>query len=168
MLASTESELYQVFDLTYDYDLYNIFKAVINGILPMKRYLEMIRWQDAIFPRYRAKLRFIENHDLPRLLKSVEHDKTLAWIAFMSFLRGSFLIYAGLESENTHTPSLFMNDKVVWKNYPLQKFLIKLALLKKSEWVVNGEFVICQDEPVVVTAWQSEKGSCELQKFSSK
>ncbi len=76
----------------------------------------------------------------------------------MSFLRGSFLIYAGLESENTHTPSLFTNDKVKWKNYPLQSFLTKLAVLKKSELITNGEFVICKDEPAIVTAWQTGQG----------
>jgi hypothetical protein len=42
------------------------------------------------------------------------HSKVEAWNAFMAFLPGAHLIYAGQEVAATHTPSLFEIEPVPW------------------------------------------------------
>jgi alpha-amylase len=127
----------------------------------MSRYLEMLRWQEAMLPSHHYKMRFIENHDSPRLIKSVDRNSTLAWTAFMAFLKGPLLINGGQESENSHTPSLFTIDKIVWKNYPLATFFASLASIRKSQYYGVGQFTIVQDEPVILAAWHTEQGTEE-------
>src|SRR5690606_18080771 len=128
----SDSEVYAAFDLTYDYDIWPIFQQAVRGVVPVKRYLEALRFQDAIYPQNFVKMRCVENHDQLRILKlAPSRSQALAWTAFAAFNRGAFLVYAGQESAATHTPSLFDIDKVEWGAYEFQTFLTRLAGLKK-------------------------------------
>jgi len=153
--AYSDSEIYQAFDLTYDYDIWPLFQAVVHGKLPVGRYLEILRFQDAIYPENFVKMRCVENHDQARIM-TLASDRTqaLAWTAFEAFNRGAFLIYGGQESEAVHTPSLFEIDKVEWKNYALQPFLTKLAHLKKDPILQEGKFLLLAADPAIVASWQ--------------
>ncbi len=152
--AISDSEVYRAFDLTYDYDIFSIWQAAVTGDEPVKRYLEMLRFQDAIYPGNFAKLRYVENHDQWRIMKlAPSREKAMAWTAFQAFNRGAFLIYGGQESAEFNTPSLFDIDKVRWQNFELTGFLATLAKLKKHPAQVEGKFIITQDAPGIVAYW---------------
>ncbi|MDX9991999.1 MAG: alpha-amylase family glycosyl hydrolase [Anaerolineales bacterium] len=151
--ALSDGELYAAFDLTYDYDIWPIFQQAVRGVVPVKRYLEALRFQDAIYPRNFVKMRCVENHDQVRILKlAATRSQALAWTAFEAFNRGAFLIYAGQESAATHTPSLFDIDKIDWGNYELQSFLTRLAGLKKHP-ALEGNLHFLAAEPAIQAAW---------------
>lgn len=154
--AISDSELYRAFDLTYDYDIFPIWQAVVSGRLPVVRYLEMLRFQDAIYPKNYAKMRCVENHDRDRIMKSAPtYQQALAWTAFEAFNRGAFLIYGGQESAAAHTPSLFDIDKVEWKDYELTRFIKALTKIKKDPILQQGKFFLTAAEPVIQAAWKT-------------
>lgn len=154
LTALSDSELYQAFDITYDYDIWPIWQAAVTGKVPVGRYLEMLRYQDCIYPANFVKLRYVENHDQARIMAlAPTRSQALAWTAFQAFNKGAFLIYAGQEAGATHTPSLFDTDKIQWGEYELQPFLTLLAHLKKDPAQTAGQFVLLSSEPVVQATW---------------
>jgi len=158
--AISDSEIYRGFDMTYDYDIFPIWQAAVRGGVPAARYLEMLRFQDAIYPANFTKMRCVENHDQLRIMKlAPTREQALAWTAFEAFNRGSFLIYGGQESAAFHTPSLFEIDKVEWKNYELTSFLSALTAIKKDQIMLEGKFTITAANPLVQAVWNSPNGS---------
>jgi len=158
--ALSDCELYGVFDITYDYDVWPIWQAAVTGRVPVSRYLEMLRFQDCIYPANYVKLRYVEHHDSARILGfAPTRAQALAWTAFQGFNKGAWLLYAGLESGGDHTPSLFDIDPIVWNQYGLESFLRSLALLKKDSAQVEGQFVVAAAEPAIQAAWQYRDGS---------
>ena len=157
----SDSEIYQAFDLTYDYDIWPIWQAVVKEKAPISRYLEMLRFQNSIYPENFIKMRCVENHDQPRIMHFAPGiSQALAWTAFSAFNKGAFLIYAGQESGETHRPSLFDVDKVNWRDYPYQNFLTKLAQLKKHPALTDGEFFLINNgEPAIQAVWHSPETS---------
>lgn len=149
----SDSELYAAFDLTYDYDIWPVFQQAVRGALPVKRYLEILRYQDAIYPNNFVKMRCVENHDQLRIMTlAPSRAQALAWTAFEAFNRGAFLIYGGQESAATHTPSLFDIDKLEMGGRELQPFLMRLSALKKH-LALNGNLLFLASEPALQAAW---------------
>jgi glycosidase len=160
LLAHSDAELYQAFDLTYDYDAWPVWQAAVRGDTPVARYLEFLRLQAGIYPANYAKLRCVENHDQPRILAlAPSRAQALAWTAFAAFNQGAFLIYAGQEVGATHTPSLFEVDPVDWSGEDLGPFLRRLAHLKKDKAQLEGRFLLLESEPIVQAAWLHLQGS---------
>ncbi len=160
LIAQSNSEMYQAFDITYDYDVWSILQAAIRGEVSLSRYLEMLRFQGVIYPLNYVKMHFVENHDNSRIMRLAEtRESALAWTAFEAFNKGAFLIYAGQESEAERLPSLFEIDKIEWQDYPLQPFLTTLAKLKKDPAMTHGEFVILEAEPLIQATWYLEGSS---------
>jgi len=156
----SDSELYAAFDLTYVYDIWPIWQAAATGRIPVGRYLEMLRFQDAIYPENYAKMRYVENHDQARVMAVAgSRQQALAWTAFEAFNKGPFLIYAGQESAARHTPSLFDKDPVEWGSYELSPFLTRLMQLKKDPAQTEGQFVVTAAEPCIQAAWVKRGGS---------
>ena len=152
----SDGELYRAFDLTYVYDIWAMLQAAFKGVVPPSRYLELLRLQDAIYPANYVKLRYVENHDQPRIMGYIpDRDQALAWTAFEAFNKGAFLIYAGQESGAAHAPSLFDVDKISWGEYELQPFLSTLAQLKKDPAQRQGEFTVLAGEPAIQAAWNA-------------
>jgi Glycosidases len=58
--AWSDSELYQAFDITYDYDVFDAWKNVVEGRLDLQFYLDLLRLQDCVYPHNYVKLRFVE------------------------------------------------------------------------------------------------------------
>jgi glycosidase len=151
----SDAELYQAFDLTYDYDAWPSWQAAVRGDAPLARYLEFLRLQDGIYPSNYAKMRCLENHDQPRILAfAPSRAQALAWTAFAAFNQGAFLIYAGQEAGATHTPSLFEVDPIDWESgEDLASFLSTLTRLKKDPAQTDGQFVLLEAEPAIQAAW---------------
>jgi hypothetical protein len=155
LTGHSDSELYDAcFDLTYDYDIWPLFQAVVRGDVPVARYLEILRFQDCIYPATFVKMRCVENHDQLRIMAlAPSRSQALAWTAFEAFNRGAFLLYGGQESAAAHTPSLFDIDRVEWGSYELSPFLARLAALKKDPAQVSGQLVLLAAEPAIQAAW---------------
>jgi glycosidase len=151
-----DCEIYSAFDLAYDYDIWPIWQATVLGRVPVSRYLEMLRFQDCIYPANYVKMRCVENHDQPRILRLTPgRPQALAWTAFAAFNQGTFLIYGGQEAAADHRPSLFDVDRVAWGSYELQPFLTRLARLKKDPALQAGKFLLMQSQvdSVIQAAW---------------
>lgn len=111
----SDSEIYQAFDATYDYDIHRVFLDCLKGKLPLERYADAVTQQEAIYPDNYVKLRFLENHDQPRAKQIIGDELALYnWTAFQFFQKGMSLIYAGQEVQAAHLPSLFDKDPVNW------------------------------------------------------
>lgn len=152
----SDSELYQAFDLSYDYDIWPLWQRTVKGEIPAERYLEILRFQDCIYPANFIKMRCVENHDQSRIMKlAPSKNQALAWTAFQAFNKGAFLIYAGQEAAEDHTPSLFDLDKINWGIYPLQSFLTDLITIKKHSAVQDGKFILLQGSPVIQAVWKT-------------
>jgi hypothetical protein len=154
LFGLSDSELYEAFDLTYDYDIWPIWQLAVQGKVPVRRYIEMLRFQDCIYPHNYIKMRCVENHDQARIMRlAPSRAQGMAWTAFQAFNKGPFLIYGGQESAVKHTPSLFDIDKVEWGDFNLQPFLTRLTKLKKDLAQVEGKFVVMQADPAIQAAW---------------
>lgn len=143
--VSSDSEMYQAFDLTYDYDSYPMFRKYLSGQAFLAQYLEELRRQEAIFPANYVKLRFLENHDQERAARLFPNLDTLKlWTAFLFFQKGATLIYAGQEALDQHTPSLFRRDPVDWTGMAtdFSAYLAKLSQLKKDPIMSSGFYQI--------------------------
>lgn len=158
--TNSDSELYNLFDITYDYDIWPIWHAAVQGKVKCERYIEMLRFQDCIYQQNYIKLRCVENHDRDRIMAlAPSRSQALAWTAFQAFNKGAFLIYAGQESAVTTSPSLFEIDKVNWGNYELQDYITKLMLLKKDRAQVEGKFALVNSNSGIQATWIHPEGS---------
>lgn len=159
LTAFSDSEIHQAFDLSYDYDIWVAWKKAIQDPTFLPIYIDILRLQKALYPAHTIKMRCVENHDQPRIMRDApSRSQALAWTAFQAFNEGAFLIYAGQEAENTHTPSLFDIDKVDWGNYSLQPFLTKLCQVKKRAEIEQGNFYILTATPAISAIWQADQG----------
>jgi hypothetical protein len=155
LVGLSDSELYRAFDITYDYDIWPIWQLAVQGKVPVRRYIEMLRYQECIYPENFAKMRCVENHDMARIMRiAPSRAQGMAWTAFEAFNKGPFMIYAGQEAATKHTPSLFDVDKVEWGDYNLQPFLTRLAKLKKDPAEMEGKFIVMQADPAIQAAWE--------------
>ena len=110
--AATDNELYEAFDMEYEYDIRETFDKYIAGEQPLSAWMDMLGFQEAIYPENYVKLRYMENHDMPRIAGLVPDEKARRnFTALLYFLKGTVLLYggrlyfvwSGWESrENTH------------------------------------------------------------------
>ena len=132
--AGTDSEMFEAFDMEYEYDIREVFDRYLRGEAPLSLWLELMNLQEAAYPDNYIKMRCLENHDQPRIASFIEDEKPLRnFTAMLFFLKGSTLIYAGQEYENTHLPSLFEKD--VFLRDPEKdrsEYFAKLAAIKKT------------------------------------
>jgi glycosidase len=141
--CASESEMYQVFDIAYDYDIEPYMQNYLNGSSGLKPYLEGLKRQDEIYPMNYVKLHNVENHDIERIAKRVNNDtdKIKNWVAFMFMQKGATMLYMGTEYASDIKPSLF--DKELFnKNEDLTAFITKLAKLKKRKIFADGVYQV--------------------------
>lgn len=113
--CASDSEIYQAFDIAYDYDIYDDFEAYLQGKISLAAYAADLNAQETMYPDNYVKLRCLENHDRLRAHFLIpDTQQLLAWTAFLYFQKGTTLLYAGQESSVCHTPSLFDKDTIDW------------------------------------------------------
>ena len=154
LTALSDSEVFQAFDISYDYDVYGELIRYVTGKGTLERYAESISRQEYIYPDNYVKLRFLENHDQPRARFLFPDLRALRnATAFLLFQKGMTLIYAGQEFGVKHLPSLFDKDTVDWdnsENENLQELIKTLATIKKNELFAEGTYrVIAIDNAVI-------------------
>jgi hypothetical protein len=109
----SDAEMFQAFDVCYDYDIFGIFKKYLEASIPLSAYTEKINAQEYIYADNYIKLRCLENHDQSRIKFSVPDETALRnWTAFNYFQKGLTMLYAGQEWENAVRPSLFEKDTI--------------------------------------------------------
>ena len=106
--STLDYDAYAAFDLEYEYDIREVFDKYLRGEIALSHYLDMLNYQEGAYPAGYNKLRFLENHDQPRIASFVRDEAALRnYTAMLYFLKGTTLLYAGQEFENDHLPSLF-------------------------------------------------------------
>ena len=127
-------DLYEAFDMEYEYDIREAFDKYLQGRIALSHYLDLLDFQEAIYPANYNKLRFLENHDQMRICSYVKDEKALRnYTAMLYFLKGATLLYAGQEFENDHLPSLFEKDPIDTKTgRDLTPLLKTLAGIKQQ------------------------------------
>ena len=140
--ALSDSEIFQAFDLSYEYDIYPYFQDYLDGALPLSRYAEAVTQQESIYPDNYVKLRFLENHDRLRAAAAIPGEAALLnWTAFLYFQKGMTLLYAGQERGCVHVPDLFEKDPVDWASGPDQTELLRrLYALKQNPLLTDSAY----------------------------
>ena len=113
--AATDTELFRAFDMEYEYDIRETLERYLDGRTPLSNWLDLLNFQEFAYPEGYNKMRFLENHDLPRIASLVtDEDSLINFTAMLYFLKGAVLLYAGQERELRRRPDLFDRDPVDW------------------------------------------------------
>ncbi len=113
--AWSEPELHSVFDLSYDYDGWERLEKVWDRQKGADYYLDYLYVQETLYPKSARKIRYLENHDLPRAAGRFKSRADLeAWTLFYQFIPGLSFAYMGQEFAIDHKPDLFEKDPVDW------------------------------------------------------
>ena len=170
MTCHSDAELYQTFDASYDYDVYGDFLDYVRGKTTLDTYAAALERQESQYPASYVKLRFLENHDRPRMAHLFPDRLTrLNWLAWTFFQKGMTLLYGGQEWEVAHRPSLFDADPVPMDGpAPLCDFVRRLAHMKKDPLFSQGvySFRACPGD-LLLARWEGE-GRQALGLFSLK
>ena len=139
----SDCQVYEAFDLCYDYDVYHLFRDYLDGKIPLERYAQALTQQEVIYPANYVKLRFLENHDQPRAeFLLPDAGALLNWTAFSFFQKGTPLIYAGQEAGCTHLPSLFDKDVVDWSGPDRTALVQRLCALNKHPLMAGSAYQV--------------------------
>ena len=145
----SDNEVFQAFDITYDYDVHNFFEDYLWEEITLKSYLEILMFQDGIYPLNYVKLKFLENHDHPRFRTYVEQPQRVRnWTAFLYFQKGTTLLYAGQEFGIKKLPDLFNKDVIPWAeaDMDLTSLIQKLSQFKQEACLREGSYSLEAEE----------------------
>ena len=143
-----DNEAFEAFDIEYEYDIREIFDAWLQGRAPLSHYLDLMNFQELVYPANYNKLRFLENHDQPRIASFIRRESDLVnYTAMLYFFKGTTLIYAGQEFENDRLPSLFERepiDRATGKD--LSTLMRRMAGLKRTALDAEDDFLARADD----------------------
>lgn len=135
--SASDSELYEAFDMCYDYDASPLYEGYTEGKNSLAAYADMLNLQEAIYPENYVKIRYLENHDRPRAAYLIKDDNALInWTAFNGFSKGTTMIYNGQEIGADHVPTLFDPDPLAWDNVRIDLS----ALIRKVKDIHSDPF----------------------------
>lgn len=149
----SDCEIFQAFDVAYEYDVYWLLKGYLAGQNSLAKYAEYVTLQEALYPDNYVKLRFLENHDNARAHYLVPDEQMLRnWTAFLYFQKGMTFVYAGQEVGCSHLPSLFDRDIVNWDvEVDLRGDMKRLYQLKKNPLLTDSSYdVQAQQHDILV------------------
>lgn len=160
----SDGELYQAFDICYDYDIYHIMADALCGVCSLSDYLREVNRQEAIYPDNYSKLRCLENHDRSRAAAMAPDQKVLRnWTAWIYFVKGTTMLYAGEEYCAKHHPTLFDPDPVEFNPVTdLSDFVAKLGEIKKHPLFTDSAFhaqAIGRDGEVILAVHERTSNS---------
>ncbi len=153
--CASDSQLYEAFDMCYDYDIWPSFMACLRKEQPLSLYLDEIEKQEGAYPENYVKLRSLENHDQDRIAYHCP-DKTALknWTALSFMLKGCAFIYAGQEAMLSHRPSIFEKDPLDFsKGEDISELIAALSRIKKNELAADGIYrLFAEDEKEVAVS----------------
>lgn len=164
----SDSEIFQAFDLCYEYDVYGYWRGYLEGKNTLAEYAGRITDQEYIYPDNYVKLRFLENHDNPRTHFLIPQERALKnWTAFLYFQKGMTLLYAGQEKGCCHRPSLFDRDLVEWETgTDWQPYLQALAKLRREPLLMDSRYELRALSGEVLYASHQKDGQALVGIFS--
>lgn len=138
----SDSEIFRVFDICYDYDTYGLFRSYLRGESKLSKYVEYVNMQEYIFPENYIKMRYLENHDQDRAKAIIDGQSALLnWTAFIYFQKGTTLIYAGQENQNRNRPDLFHKDVIqLDNNEDISDLLASLYEIKQLPLLADSSY----------------------------
>lgn len=169
--ASSDGELYNAFDMTYDYDIDQLWRSYVKGKTSTADYVKALNEQTVIYPDNAIKMRALENHDQDRAHDLIPNMNDLInWTAFSGFQRGSLLIYNGQEYGIHRTPSLFTRDPIDWeaKDGDLTDLITRLHQLMQDDIQVSGDYMITEDYNDIVQVSYRLKDKIRIGIFNLK
>ncbi len=157
--CASDSMIYDVFDMAYDYDIFDHMDHYLRDPGHLSRWLEEIIRQESVYPKNYVKLRGFENHDQARLMSKVRDDKHFKqMLALQFFIKGTPMVYAGMEHMVDHRPDLFEDDKVPWNEAQSVESLIhKLSTMKKQPIFAKGVFNHIQHDQAAIFTYDFEE-----------
>ena len=161
--AMSDADAFAAFDMEYEYDIWASFEAYLDGKTPLSGYLDMLNLQEAVYPSNYNKMHCLENHDQKRICSRLKSEKELInYTSMLYFLKGTTLICAGQEFENTHTPSLFEKEPIDRKTgKDISPLLERLSSIKQlfgqSDW-----FLARADVENDIAVLRRGSGDCEF------
>ena len=154
-LCARDTELYEAFDIEYQYDVWESFERFLAGEAPLHEWTEQLNFQEAVYPDNYNKLRFLENHDQPRIAARVKDERAReSFTAMLFFLKGTTLLYAGQEFSCTHRPSLFEREVFPRTGRDIGARLAHLAAIKKEALGEEDSFVARADDEHAVAVME--------------
>ncbi len=171
--CATDSQLYDVFDICYDYDIWPSFLHYVKGkdAHPLSLYLDEIEKQEGTYPENFVKLRCLENHDQDRIAHHVEDKQSiLNWTALSFLLKGTAFVYAGQERMLSHRPSIFEKDATDFSGgEDISGFIARCAKIKRTELTADGIYgSFGDDDKDVAYLWCKMGQECVVGIFSLK
>ena len=156
--AHSDGEMYNVFDIEYDYDIDDFYEGYLKSEVSFSDYLNAVEKQDCIYPNNYIKLRAFENHDKSRLRAKVRDESMFKNMLAMSFfLKGTPMLYNGVEVMSTKHLSLFDKDPIDWnKHDDITQFLKLLIKLKKHPLNRDGHFNVHFKDGGAVLSYQNK------------
>ena len=160
--STTDYEMFSAFDLEYEYDIRSVFDRYLRGEIALSHWLDMVNFQEAAYPSNYNKMRCLENHDQPRIASFIHSESDLrSFTALLYFLKGTTLLYAGQETENTHTPSLFEKEPVDWHTgRDLSPLLRRLSEIKHTVLDPDDRFTAAADDEHHIALLERETPAC--------
>ena len=150
-LAHSDAEMYQVFDILYDYDVHPFLLDYLSGKGDLVTYLRMVQAQGYIYPVDYVKAHFLENHDVNRIHHTVSHLTVLKNLTAWSFFQpGIGFLYAGQETLNQHLPSLFEKDPVdlTIKDRSFYALIQRLVTMKQTAIFKQATKFVINEHPL--------------------
>ena len=170
MISHSDAEMYQAFDICYDYDIYGDFLRYVQGKSSLSQYAAAVERQESMYPANYVKLRFLENHDRPRMAFLFPNERLQRnWLAWMFFQKGTALLYGGQEWAALHRPGLFDPDPVDRTGEaPLAGLIQKLAAMKKDDLFADGIYTLREQPDDLLLAEWKKNGKQAVGLFSLK
>ncbi len=142
--AHSDGEMYQAFDIGYDYDIDDFYEGYLKGENSLSSYIDAVEKQDFMYPKNYIKLRAFENHDKSRLRAKVkDEDMFKNMLAMSFFFKGIPMLYNGVEVMSTKHLTLFDKDPIDWnEHHDITLFLKQLIALKKHPLNRDGHFKV--------------------------
>lgn len=171
LYSCSDYEMFRAFDMEYDYDIRDVFDRYLKGACRLSNYMDVMNFQECQYPVNYIKMRFLENHDQPRICHFIKDDRILKnMTAFLYFQKGTTLLYAGQEFCCDHTPSLFEKDvfpRDTGKD--ISALLSRLNRIKK-EVLSCDDYIRCSadDDNDIAILLRSNAHSRKLGVFSLK
>ena len=145
--ACRDTEAFEAFDMEYEYDVREAFDRYVRGEGTLSAWLDQLNFQEAVYPDNYNKLRFLENHDQPRIASRVKDERAREnHTAMLFFLKGTTLLYAGQEYSCTHRPSLFEREVFPRSGRDISARLARLAAIKKEHAGKETHFTAAADD----------------------
>ena len=166
--CARDTEAFEAFDLEYEYDVWESFEQFLRGEQPLSHWLDMLGFQEAVYPDNYNKLRFLENHDQPRIASRVQDPAALDNLtAMLYFLKGTTLLYAGQEFSCTHTPSLFEREVFDRSGRDISAYLSRLGQIKRERLAALPHFeAVADDQNAIAVCRRYGEGTQAVGIFS--